>query len=46
VLRIAMVPIVAERLRGNALTARVIILGLVTAAVAMVIVIVKASVGH
>lgn len=46
VIRIASIEIVSERVRGNRLTFRVLVAGLVTAALAAVIVVAKTYVGH
>ena len=46
VVRIAGLPIVAERIRGNSLSFRVLVAGLLTAGLAAAIVVVKVAVGH
>ncbi|GAC68439.1 hypothetical protein [Gordonia soli] len=46
VVRIASVPLVAERVRGNPLSLRVLVAGLATAGVAALVVLLKVLIGH
>ena len=46
VVRIATIPVVTQRVRGNRLTFRAVLAGLATAAVAAAIVLAKVFLGH